>query len=144
MPRGTKSSRRAGRPARPGRRRGIAARAKAGGNSRRRSKFGGKRAGATLRKGPARRRKSLRSRNKGPSRVRGRQSGGGGKTSSLTARPIGRTLGVALAGQSAAAGQRGAWEFGRAKPRGKVGPEQGAPELAGPAESAEVNPSQTV
>ena len=76
--------------------------------------------------------------------MRGRQSGGGGKKSSLTARPIGRTLGVALAGQSPPAGERGAWEFGKAKPAEPAQAEQGAPEFTGPAESGEVNPSQTV
>src|SRR5437764_15462210 len=98
MPKGTRSSGRAGRSTRPGERRGEAGRSKAGGRSRRKSKFGGKRPGVTGRKGAAKQRKALRVRNKGQNRVRGRQSGGGGKASSFTARPIGRTLGVALAG----------------------------------------------
>jgi hypothetical protein len=104
MPRGTRSSRRAGQPARPGRRRGLAGKRKTGGTSRRRLKLAGKRGGVTSRKGASKQRKALRTRNKGRGRVRGRQSGGGGKTSSLTARPVGRTLGVALAGQSPPAG----------------------------------------
>jgi hypothetical protein len=88
---------------------------KSGGNSRRVSKSGGKRPGVTKKKGPAKQRKALRNRNVGSGRVRGRQSGGGGKTSSLTARPIGRTLGIALAGEAPPPGERGAWEFGKAK-----------------------------
>src|SRR5947209_16456836 len=131
MPRGTRSSGRAGRPARAGGRRGVAGRSKAGGNSRRRSKFGGKRAGVTKRKGEAKQRKALRVRNKGENRVRGRQSGGGGKKSSLTARPIGRTLGVALSGRSTSAGgERGAWEFGKAKTRGQT-KRAAAPRISG-------------
>ena len=61
--------------------------------------------------------------------VRGRQSGGGGKASSFTARPIGWTSGVALAGtasievpagqKSPPGGERGAWGFGKAKPAAK-------------------------
>ena len=116
MPRGTRSSGRAGRSARPGGRRGVGGRSKAGGRSRRRSKFGGKRPGAPRKKGPAKQRKASRVRNKGKARVLGRQSGSGGKSSSLTARPVGSTLGVALAGQSPPPGERGAWEFGKAKP----------------------------
>jgi hypothetical protein len=129
MPRGPRSSRRAGRPTRPGGRRGLAARAKAGGRNRRKSKFGGKRPGVTRRKGEAKQRKATRIRNKGENRVRGRQSGGGGKASSFTARPIGRTLGVALAGKSPPAGERGAWEFGKAKAAESAPPEEGAPEF---------------
>ena len=155
MPKGTRSSRRAGRPTRPGGSRGVANRSKAGGRSRRRSKVGGKPPGVTHRKGAAKKRKAARVRNKGKNRVRGRQSGGGGKASSFTARPVGRTLGVALAGtastevpasQAAApGGDRGAWGFGKAKPAKKQKKEQpGPPEIAGPAEAAEVNPSQTV
>src|SRR5205807_7538507 len=99
---------------------------KSGGNSRRISKRGGKRPGVTKKKGAARKRKAVRTRNVGRGRVRGRQSGGGGKGSSFTARPIGRTSGVALAGTASIevpAGQtsrpgdeRGAWGFGKAKP----------------------------
>jgi len=154
MPKGTRSSRRAGRPTRPGGRRGEAGRSKAGGRSRRKSKFGGKRPGVTHRKGSAKQRKALRVRNKGQNRVRGRQSGGGGKASSFTARPIGRTLGVALAGttstevpvrQRPPGGERGAWGYGKAKPAEKKRDGQpGPPEIAGPAEAAQVNPSQTV
>ena len=88
---------------------------KSGGNSRRVSKGGAKLPGVTKKKGPAKQRKALRNRNVGSGRVRGQQSGGGGKTSSLTARPVGRTLGVALAGESPPPGERGAWEFGKAK-----------------------------
>ena len=88
---------------------------KSGGNSRRLSKGGAKLPGVTKKKGPAKQRKALRNRNVGSGRVRGQQSGGGGKTSSLTARPVGRTLGVALAGESPPPGERGAWEFGKAK-----------------------------
>jgi len=142
MPRGTRSGRRAGRPTRPGGRRGVAGRSKAGGKSRRKSKFGGKRPGVTRRKGSAKQRKGLRVRNKGKGRVRGRQSGGGGKTSSFTARPVGRTLGVALAGESPPAGERGAWKFGKAKPRRRAEPQAGAPEFAGPAEASKVSPSE--
>jgi hypothetical protein len=116
MTRGTRSSRRAGRPTRADGRRGVAGRGKSGGSNRRRSKRGKKRPDVTHKKGSAKRRKALRTRNVGRGRVRGRQSGGGGKESSFTARPIGRTLGVALAGQSPPAGERGAWEFRRAKP----------------------------
>jgi len=154
MPRGTRSSGRTGRPTRPGGRRGVAGRSKAGGSNRRRSKFGGRRPAATSKKGPAKRRKASRVRNKGKNRVRGRQSGGGGKGSSFTARPVGRTLGVALAGgtsmevpvrQKSPGSERGAWGFGKAKPAETKKEEQpGPPEIAGPAEAAEVNPSQTV
>src|SRR5205085_12434568 len=154
MPKGTRASRRASRPTRPGGRRDEAGRSKAGGRSRRKSKFGGKHAGVTHRKGSAKQRKALRVRNKGQNRVRGRQSGGGGKASSFTARPIGRTLGVALAGttstevpvrQKSPGGERGAWGFGKAKPaERKRGGQPGPPEIAGPAEAAQVNPSQTV
>src|SRR5437763_4310526 len=103
--------------ARPSGRRGTAGRHKSGGSSRRVSKRGGKQPGVTHKKGAAKKRKALRPQNRGKGRVRGRQSGSGGKESSLTARPIGRTSGVALAGQSPPAGERGAWEFGSAKPR---------------------------
>jgi len=88
---------------------------KSGGSSRRISKRGAKRPGVTKKKGSAKKRKVLRNRNVGPGRVRGRQSGSGGKQSSFTARPIGRTLGVALAGQAPPPGERGAWDFGKAK-----------------------------
>src|SRR5438552_17472340 len=88
---------------------------KSGGSSRRVLKGGAKRTGVSRKKGSARQRKALRTRNVGRGRVRGRQAGSGGKSSSLTAPPAGRTLGVALAGQSAPAGERGAWEFGKAK-----------------------------
>src|SRR3954468_3164996 len=88
---------------------------KSGGNSRRISKSGGKQPGATKKKGAAKQRKTLRNRNAGSGRVKGRQSGSGGKSSSLTARPIGRTAGVALAGESPPPGERGAWKFGKAK-----------------------------
>jgi hypothetical protein len=94
------------------------------------------------RKGAAKQRKAKRVRNKGANRVRGRQSGGGGKESSLTARPIGRTLGVALAGK-AAPGERGSWEWGSAKTTGRA-EEVTAPAISGPAEAADVNPSQEV
>ena len=96
--------------------RGSAGRHKTGGSTRRVSKSGGKRPGVTRKKGSAKQRKELRTRNVGKGRVRGRQTGGGGKASSFTARPIGRTLGVALPGESAPPGERGAWEFGKAKP----------------------------
>lgn len=142
MPRGTRSSRRAGRQARPGRRRGVAGRSKAGGSSRRSSKAAGKRPGGVGKKGAAKKRKNSRNPNMGKGRVRGRQSGGGGKSSSLTARRTGRTLGVALAGRSAP-GARGAWEFGSAETRGGTQAERGAPEFTGPAEAAESNPSQS-
>jgi hypothetical protein len=102
---------------RPGGRPGAARRRKAGTANRRTSKSGGKRPGIVGRKGSAKKRKALRTRNVGRGRVRGRQSGGGGKQSSFTARPIGRTLGVALAGQLPAAGERGAWGFGKAAPK---------------------------
>ena len=101
---------------RAGGRRGVAGRHKTGGSTRRVSKSGGKRPGVTKKKGGAKKRKALRTRNVGKGRVRGRQSGGGGKASSFTARPIGRTLGVALAGESPPPGERGAWGFGKAKP----------------------------
>src|SRR5438270_9975657 len=128
---------------------------RSGSSSRRVSKGGAKRPGITKKKGAANKRKALRVRHVGRGRVRGRQSGGGGKASSFTARPIGRTLGVALAGtasievpasQAAApGGDRGGWGFGKAKPAKKQKKEQpGPPEIAGPAEAAEVNPSQTV
>jgi len=96
--------------------RGVAGRHKTGGRTRRVSKSGGKLPGVTKTKGNAKQRKELRTRNVGKGRVRGRQSGGGGKESSFTARPIGRTLGVALAGESPPPGERGSWEFGKAKP----------------------------
>src|SRR5437763_14578370 len=96
--------------------RGIAGRYKTGGSTRRVSKSGGKRPGVTRKKGSAKQRKELRTRNVGKGRARGRQTGGGGKASSFTAQPIGRTLGVALPGESAPPGERGAWEFGKAKP----------------------------
>jgi len=137
MPRATRSSGRGGRPARPGGSRGAAGRSKAGGRSRRQSKFGGKRPGATGRKGEAKQRKASRVRNKGENPVRGRQSGGGGKASSFTARPIGRTLGVALAGKAPPPGERGAWEFGKAKPSEPLQSEEAAPEFTRPGETPE-------
>src|SRR5436305_12031124 len=102
---------------------------RSGSSSRRVSKGGAKRPGVTKKKGEAKKRKALRTRNVGRGRVRGRQSGGGGKASSFTARPIGRTSGVALAGtasievkageKSPPGGERGAWGFGKAKPAAK-------------------------
>src|SRR5437763_17035090 len=99
---------------------------RSGSSSRRISKGGAKRPGVTKKKGAAKKRKELRTHNVGRGRVRGRQSGGGGKGSSFTARPIGRTSGVALAGTasievpagqpSPPGGERGAWGFGKAKP----------------------------
>src|SRR5438270_7225931 len=121
-----------------------------GSSSRRISKGGAKRPGVTKKKGAAKKRKALRTHNVGRGRVRGRQSGGGGKGSSFTARPVGKTLGVALAGTAstevpasqaaAAGGDRGAWGFGKAKPAKKQKEAQpGPPEIAGPAEAANVN-----
>src|SRR2546430_5379281 len=71
---------------------------RSGSSSRRVSKGGAKRPGVTKKKGEAKKRKALRSHNVGRGRVRGRQSGGGGKGSRFSARPIGRTSRVALAG----------------------------------------------
>src|SRR5205085_7082040 len=101
---------------------------RSGSSSRRVSKGGAKLPGVTKKKGAAKQRKALRTHNVGRGRVRGRQSGGGGKASSFTARPIGRTSGVALAGtasievpagQKSPGGERGAWGFGKAKPARK-------------------------
>src|SRR2546423_8462733 len=99
---------------------------RSGSSSRRVSKGGAKRPGVTKKKGEAKKRKALRTHNVGRGRVRGRQSGGGGKASSFTARPIGRTSGVALAGtapievkageKSPPGGDGGAWGFGNTKP----------------------------
>src|SRR2546423_14531338 len=71
---------------------------RSGSSSRRVSKGGAKLPGVAKKKGEAKKRKALRSHNVGRGRVRGRQSGGGGKASSFFARPIGRTSRVALAG----------------------------------------------
>src|SRR2546430_5928202 len=71
---------------------------RSGSSSRRVARGGAKLPGVTKKKGAAKKRKAWRTRNVGRGRVRGRQSGGGGKASSFTARPIGRTSGVALAG----------------------------------------------
>jgi ribosomal protein L27 len=76
----------------------MAGRRKGGGATGRMGKNGGKRLAVTRRKGEAKKRKSSIIRNRGKGRVRGMQSGGRGKQSSLTSRPTGRTLGVALAG----------------------------------------------
>jgi hypothetical protein len=102
---------------------------RSGSSSRRVSKGGANRPGVTKKKGAANKRKALRTRHVGRGRVRGRQSGGGGKASSFTARPIGWTSGVALAGtasievpagqKSPPGGERGAWGFGKAKPAAK-------------------------